>query len=475
MDPKRKRVLKWLAWLGGAALVILAGMTAPKLVRDWLFYPSAPVANFPPPADATQARVQDLDYLEHYVRGYDRSYSTQARGEALDLIAHYRDEAAHMDASDFELAVARVVALARNGHSSVWSHSRARRHPALPVYGYAFDDGFYIVGAAPGYERLLGARLDTIGETPMADIIAAFRVYYGGRDEGYLEYTMTFLVQNTDFLHALGFLDDPTHAPLTVRLANGTEETIVADALPADPDRKTAWGADWLLPGVDTGAGRRMLDANAELPLYLQQGRLPFQMQPLPELNGLYVQFRQNYDADGHPIADFVREVRAAVQELKPQVLVVDERMNGGGDYTTTADLMFDLPGMLPAGARIYAIIGHGTFSAGISSVGFLKQAAGERLVLVGRRMGDSAMSWGETNDFVLPNSGIGITAARGLHDQIHGCYDRLTCYWEDFNWPTAVGPMDPDEAVPFLFEDYAAGRDAAMARIRELEKTRGA
>lgn len=469
----KRSLFRALIAIGGGLFVIAILVAAPSVAEHFLFYPPAPTADFPPPADETQARLQDLDYLEKYVRGYDRSYSTRARVEALDLIDARRNDVGSMTFAEFELAVSRVVALADNGHSNVWSHSRARRHPALPVHGYWFDDGYYIVGAAPAYAGLLGTRIVRIGTASITEVIAAFRDYYGGLDSGYYAYNMPLLIQNTDFLHALGFVGDPLNPEITVALADATESRISLKALPPDPERKTAWAWYWLRPGrypaEDSGAKKFLADDDNQPP-YLQQGELPFQWRPLPELAGLYVQFRQNNDAEGHSIADFVDAVRTAIREMKPQVLVVDQRHNGGGDYTTTADLMFEIPELLPDEARIYAITGFETFSAGISNLGFLKHAAGDRLRIVGRRMGDSPVSWGETNDFVLPNSGIGITAARGFHDQLHGCYDWLKCYWKDFQHQVAVGSLEPDHPVPFRFSDYALGIDLAMDRIRQLE-----
>jgi hypothetical protein len=155
---------------------------------------------------------------------------------------------------------------------------------------------------------------------------------------------------------------------------------------------------------------------------------------------------------------------------FQPQVLILDQRFNGGGDYLKTADLMFEIPELMPEGARVYAITGHETFSAGISSLGFLKQALENELTIVGRRIGDSPLSWGETNAFVLPNSGVGMTAARGLHDQLYGCEDWIQCYWTDFKYPTAVSSLEPDVLVPFTFKDYATGVDAAVAVILSIE-----
>ncbi len=454
-------------------LLVLVFFVGQGVLKDLLFYPPAPSANYPTPANQTEAWIQDLDYLELYVRGYDRSFSFRARGRGLQLIKETQARAGDLSLAEFELAVSRIVALGENGHSNAWSGSRSRRHPAMPYHGYWFDDGYFIVGAKGEFSSLLGAQLTHIGTTPVEEIYTLFRPYYGGEDTGFKAYALPFLMENAAFLQTLGIVENPELVEVSLVLPNGEATTVSLKTLPANPDRPLFWARGWLLPeGSLPGAGdwTALSDSGAGQPLYLQQGDQPFHLKPLPEVNGLYVQYRQNNDGDGFSISTFNSQIRAAIRDLSPDVLVIDARHNGGGDYTMTAKLMFDLPGLLPEGARIYAITGHDTFSAGISSLGFLKEAAGGQLTIVGRRIGDSPLSWGETNDFVLPNSGIGMTAARGLHDQLNGCYDWIQCYWTDFDYPTAVGSLDPDIPVPFTFADYIAKRDAALEKILEIE-----
>lgn len=471
-SPKKMVPLKTVLIVSGIVLALVLGI-GQGVLKDLLFYPPAPSVNYPTPANQTEARIQDLDYLELYVRGYDRSFSFRARGRGLQLIKEAQARAGDLSLAEFELAVSRIVALGENGHSNAWSGSRSRRHPALPFHGYWFDDGYYIIGAKSEQSGLLGAQLTHIGTTPVEEIYTLFRPYYGGEDTGFKAYALPFLMENAAFLQALGIVENPELVEVSLILPNGEAATVLLETLAANPDRPLFWARGWLLPeGSLPGAGdwTALSDSGEGQPLYLQEGDQPFHLKPLPEVNGLYVQYRQNEDGDDFSISTFNSQIRAAIRDLAPDVLVIDARHNGGGDYTKTTKLMFDLPGLLPEGARIYAITGHETFSAGISSLGFLKEAAGDQLTIVGRRIGDSALSWGETNEFVLPNSGIGMTAARGLHDQLNGCYDWLQCYWTDFDYPTAVGSLDPDIPVRFTFADYIARRDAALEKILEIE-----
>jgi len=96
-------------------------------------------------------------------------------------------------------------------------------------------------------------------------------------------------------------------------------------------------------------------------------------------------------------------------------------------------------------------------------------RSSAARRAIAGQRIGDRERSWGETNAFTLPNSGIGMTFSTGLHDVAEGCW-RRHCYWTDFFYNVAVGRLDPELPVPESWRDYRAGRDAVLAAVLELE-----
>ena len=302
----------------------------------------------------------------------------------------------------------------------------------------------------------------------------AFRRYYGGEDSGFIAYAFPFLIQNTAFLFELGFINNKLNLDVTIINNEGSVEKSHIKAIPPQKDRHIQSPWRWLVPEWDHDHNKQFIgfsnDRNYD-PLYLKTND-EFQLSRLSDLKILYIQYRQNNDGHQMSISEFNKKIRQEISSFKPEVLIFDQRFNGGGDYTKTADLMFEIPELMPEGSRVYAIAGHETFSAGISSLGFLKDALHNELIIVGRRIGDSPLSWGETNDFILPNSGIEMTAARGLHDQLYGCEDWIQCYWTDFKYPAAVGSLEPDIPVPFTFADYKAGVDASLSSIISIESS---
>ena len=68
-----------------------------------------------------------------------------------------------------------------------------------------------------------------------------------------------------------------------------------------------------------------------------------------------------------------------------------------------------------------------------------------------------------------LPNSGLSLQFATGLHDYYDGCYRFPQCYWVDFLFNVSIGSLNPDIVIPFTFDDYLNGRDGVIDYIVSL------
>ncbi len=272
LNKNSKISKKNIALISTLGIFLLIGFIGiPEFTRHLLFYPDSPTANFPIPNNETEARLQDLEYFENYVRGYDRSFHFRARGIALSKINELRKDVDKLSQARFELAISEIVALGENGHSNVWNGSRAKRYPSMPYQGYWFDDGYHIVATTNEYTSLLGARVTHIGNTDIEVIKDAFRGYYGGEDSGFVAYALPFLIQNTAFLFELGFIDNKLNLDVTIINNEGSIETSQIKAIPPQKDRYIQSPWRWLVPELDHDHNKQFIgfsnDRNYD-PLY---------------------------------------------------------------------------------------------------------------------------------------------------------------------------------------------------------------
>lgn len=453
--------------IGLAALLgVVAG--AAWLTIDAIYYPGPPSVDFPPPADQVEARAQDIEYFRLFL-DLDRSYTDETRQQAEALLDELSDELEGLTDAQFQLAIARAVAVADNGHTNIWMSSFSRAHGRLPLRLHWFADGLYVVRARPDLSDLVGARLLAVNDMPVDQAAERLRPYMGGTDDAFRAYRGPVLFELPVAHHAAGIAPDESETRMTFALPGGNSvtRTLVSEAL--TEESPLFWSSSYLLETLPNGAGDdwvALAERIPAMPLYLQKPEELFRIQPLPG-EGLYVQYRQNY---GDGIEAFNGDVRAAIAKEAPSYVVIDQRFNGGGDYTLTEDLMTDLPDLVMADSRIYTITGNATFSAGINSVAFLRAAGGDRVLIVGERVGDRERAYGETNDFVLPNSGMGMTFNTGLHDVGNGCPPFPECYYRNYFSDIAVGSLDPDVVIPLTAADYLAGRDPVLEWILKEE-----
>jgi hypothetical protein len=125
------------------------------------------------------------------------------------------------------------------------------------------------------------------------------------------------------------------------------------------------------------------------------------------------------------------------------------------------------LPGLLPSDGRIFVLTSGRTFSAGIASAGYLKQAAPTRVKIVGEPIGDHLEFWAEGGFSLLPVSKAAVLAATERHNYITGCPEP-DCHNSIRRHPIRVQSLEPDIAAPLTYADYRAGRDPALEAVRK-------
>lgn len=145
-------------------------------------------------------------------------------------------------------------------------------------------------------------------------------------------------------------------------------------------------------------------------------------------------------------------------------------RLNSGGDLNKTRDFVQSLPNL--ASGRIFVLTSPCTFSAAISTVGYLKQAVPDRVTIVGEMVGDRLEFFAEGRGVDLPNSGIGIGVATQRHDYKTGCKPFSDCHGNVVRFPIAVPTLAPDIPAAWTIEALRTGRDPALdAVVKSLKK----
>ena len=465
---------RFLLWAGGILSILVVLVVALGYAFVHTFYPTPPKPGFAKATTPAEAQRQDLEYFRNYI-SLNRVYTSVERAQVATLLAAYETEAGRMTPAQFELAISRMVALSDNGHSEDHPYLFHTRHSNLPCLLYHFDDGYYIVRARPACEALLGAKLVAIDGHPVEGIVGGLFDYVRGPRNHFDQYSAPFFLESPALLNAAGFASAPDSVTLRVQMADGGLRDVMMKADPPDSRRPWwAWSDFDVSPLVVAGESRdwkTLLPADAKVSTFLEQYDLPFRSQNWPDKGIYYLAIRFNTDFFGQPIGKFVNRVEKEIVAAKPRVVVVDLRLDKGGDLTTTASLMAHMTKLSPAIRHVYVLTSAWTFSAGITSAALAKARGGDEVTIVGEPVGDGLRFWAEGRDMTLPNSHIQVHYATGMHDYSEPCWGEGGCFWIMRLYPMYLKTLTPDVTIPYTFSDYMASRDPVMDYVSQSSR----
>lgn len=391
----------------------------------------------------------------------DRSYDAEGRRRAEAELRSLEAEAGSMSAAAVQLAVARIAAIAQNGHTMLLPGPWARQFDRIPLRLQPFADGWHVIHAPESMSDLAGALVVSIDGHPTEEIEATFATYLGAL-ETKRKHWIAFFAESPALLCAAGLTRRSDRIELQLELEDGAK---VVRAVKATFDPPQDGPFDFFhRPRLVRFAQENV---RGEMPLYLAEPDRFFRTAPLPELDAAYLQLRANTSQGDEKIEAFVEDALAWLRKAAPRNLIVDLRFDGGGDLTTTRELFETLPGVVPAGGCIFALTSGWTFSAGISSLGYLKMAGGSKVTIVGEPIGDRLEFWAEGDIVELPVSKATLLYATERHNYVTGCPES-DCHGSVRSHPIRVPMLEPDILAPLSYGEYRAGRDPALEVVRE-------
>ena len=209
----------------------------------------------------------------------------------------------------------------------------------------------------------------------------------------------------------------------------------------------------------------RVLDPDHPLPISLSDFDTAFRSLLLPGSCTQFVQLKSNVDQGGQSIKNFLSSTANRLRQYPPCNVIFDLRYDGGGDFVNTYGFARNLPNLIPAGGKIIVLTGAATFSAGISTVAFVKHAGQDRMMIVGEPVGDRLQFFSEGGLACLPNYPLCVAYETGKHDYQHPCTDWDVCFWLNYFFQLQVKSLEPDEVIPLSFKDWRAGVDPVLDR----------
>jgi len=441
---------------GTLPAILVAGGVLPCLVGRLLFlallFPSVSLAQHSPrrPPPLTPAEVvrwrADLCFLAAEMPKRHRNlFHTLTRAEFDRAVRRLDARIPTLRRHEIILELARLAASVGDGHTNVApARDSAIAFHAIPLRLYLFADGLYVRATDSAHAGLVGARVVRLGRGTAEEAVVAVRPLIGRDNEMGVRYAAPYLLVMPEVLHGLGLIDELDRVPMVLEHDGRREEVVLAAAglaplMARDTDRSWEPSTGW----IDAR------EASDGWPLWLRQPGNKFWFIHLAPARALYVQFNEVGDKPDQTVAQFADSLFAFARANPVDRLVLDLRLNGGGNGGLNRPLVLGLirADWLRGRGHLFVLIGRRTFSAAQFLVSDLERWTDA--IFVGEPTASRGNHYGDSYRIRLPNSGVTVRVS--------------TLYWQ-FSDPRDLRPWTPPEvATELTFDDYRRNRDPAL------------
>jgi len=185
-------------------------------------------------------------------------------------------------------------------------------------------------------------------------------------------------------------------------------------------------------------------------PLWLSDPTNFYWYKYLPDSRALYMQINTIQQKQSDSLRTFMARAIAAADSAGAEKLVLDLRLNGGGNGDNNKSILlplikskYDTPG------HFYVLTGRRTWSAAQMLVTELQKYT--TAIFVGEPTASKGNAFGDSYRIVLPNSRVTVRVS--------------TLWWQYLDPRDKRTMIEPQIKAPLSFDDYKSGRDPAGIR----------
>jgi Peptidase family S41 len=327
----------------------------------------------------------------------------------------------------------------RNGHTGLFPGDPGNVRPLhlYPIRLFRFADGVFVVDAED--KGLVGRRLVAVDGTPVERVFELVDPLVPHDNAWNTRGMAPHYALTAEVLHGLGIVDTAGPADVTFESPGGARTDVTLSPIPG-PQYASEF-ADPLhghYPSVLPSAPR---------PLYLANSGKALWVTALAGGRALYV----GYNAVSAPAPAVLRRIRRLALGAGTRRVIVDLRLNGGGDNTTYGPLV-DLftSKQVNRRGKLYLLVGRATFSAAANFAAEIDRDT--RAVIVGEPTGGGIETYGDTVPVLLPSLGWYVYVASRYHERKRGPNDHRLA-------------VAPDVRVDLTSAQYFAGHDRVLER----------
>ena len=399
----------------------------------------------------TKQWQEDLRYLQHTVHKDYSFLFVKTSAEAFnEKVEKLYNDIPKLQEHEIVVGLAKIVSSFEYGHTFLGFRQMEKKFLELPLNLYYFSDGVYIQGAHMDYSSAVGAKVLRIGDKPIEEALeAVYPVVSAENEQFFKAYGLQYL-NSPEILHAQRIIDELSNSVEFTLEKEGKVFKQTFHVLPENTNLPRSYG--YILQDGD------WLDARDQdtTPLYLKNLDKIYYYEYIPEKKTVYVRQSQIQDDPSENIPAFYDRVFDFIENNDVERLVIDVRLNGGGNNYKNKDVITRIirSEKINQAGNLFVIIGRRTFSACQNLVNELDNYT--NAMFIGEPTAENINFYGDNRRVELPNSKIPV------HLSFAWWQDKAP--WEGGTWAV------PHLAVDLSFDDYRSNRDPVLEAALSFE-----
>lgn len=343
----------------------------------------------------------------------------------------------------------RIVSSIRYGHTALpWRNAPVKYHMA-PINFYWFSDGMYVEGTTTGNADILGAKLLRVEGKPLSEVLAAIKLLVPSENDQFFKSRGLEYLTIPEALHAQG---------ITPSLQNSIRYTFEKDGKTFDKSItvQESFSIPRFYGFVKPGGDWLSTRDSSSTPLYLKHQDRIYYYEYLPESKTVYVRHSEIQDEAMKPISMFYKELYAFIESNAVERLILDVRLNGGGNNYLNKSIITGLieTKKINQPGKFFVIIGRRTFSAAQNLVNEFSNYT--NVIFVGEPTSENINFYGDNNRVTLPKTKTQVLLS--------------FAWWQDKpQWENAPW-LAPVVAADMSFADYRSNQDPALQACLQMD-----
>jgi tetratricopeptide (TPR) repeat protein len=386
----------------------------------------------------------DLNFLKSTVHNdYSFLFKKTTAEDFDNAVDELYKSIPNMQEHEIVVAFSKLVSSFKYGHTQLGFRGLPNPFHQLPINLYQFKDGVYIQGVHKDYKQALGAKVIAIANKPIdVALKAIYPVVPSENNQFFKAYGFRYLI-SPEVLHAQGVIKELSNTVEFTLEKEGKTFNLKFDALPMGEQMPHNYG---FIQQNENWLDARNQD---ETPLYLKHLDKIYYYEHLPEQKTVYVRYSQIQDDPSEDIPTFYSRVFDFIEQNDVERLVLDVRLNGGGNNYKNKALITKIiqSKKINKTGHLFVILGRRTFSACQNLVNELDNYTDA--IFIGEPTGENINFYGDTRRVDLPNSKIPI--------YLSFAWWQDKPQWENADWTT------PHVAVDMSFEEFKTNADPVL------------